>query len=125
MKPIFIYFVFLTLIFSGCKSGSNLASKNTPDHYTINVGEEFSINLKSNSTTGYAWQWINSESVEVVDSIDWRYVTLNTNLIGAGGTEKWTFKGMKSGIDSIKMIYSRPWEANSAVDSISIEVNVQ
>lgn len=125
MKNLFLtVFVFL-FVSSSCKTTEKNVLSNTQQDYNIDVGDEFTISLKSNSTTGYSWQWVNKQSVEAVDSVDWRYITLNTNLIGAGGTEKWTFKGIKSGVDTLKMIYSRPWEADSAVDSVYVIVKVQ
>ena len=125
MKNLFLtVFVFLFVLCS-CKTIDKDVVSGSLQDYNIDVGDEFTISLKSNSSTGYSWQWVNKQSVEAVDSVDWRYITLNTNLVGAGGTEKWTFKGIKSGVDSVKMTYSRPWEADSAVDSIYVVVKVQ
>jgi len=119
-----IVFVFLIVVYS-CKSNYSHIVVDSQQDYNIAIDEEFTISLKSNSTTGYSWQWVNKQSIDAVDSVAWRYITLNTNLTGAGGTEKWTFKGIKSGVDSIKMIYSRPCDIDSAVDSIYVIVKVQ
>ncbi|MBS2100625.1 protease inhibitor I42 family protein [Carboxylicivirga linearis] len=125
MKNLFLTVFVLLFVLSSCKTTEKNVLSSTQQDYNIDLGDEFTISLKSNSTTGYSWQWVNKQSVEAVDSVDWRYTTLNTNLIGAGGTEKWSFKGIKSGVDTLKMIYSRPWEAESAVDSVYVIVKVQ
>ncbi len=40
----------------------------------------------------------------------WKEFELTPERIGAGGTEKFTFVGLKRGETRIVMIYRRPWE---------------
>ncbi len=94
------------------------------DTYTVDLGEEFTVSLRSDVCNGYSWQWVNKFNVNSVDSVTWRYITLNTNLTNVGGTEKWEFKAIKSGEDSIKLRYFA-WEDQAAVDSIYIVVRVK
>jgi inhibitor of cysteine peptidase len=79
---------------------------------TVAAGDTFTVTLCSNATTGFQW----SESAQisdqtVVQQIGHEFVAPeNTGLVGAPGTEVWTFKALKNGTSTIAMEYSRPWE---------------
>ena len=124
MKSLFVSFIILTIFLTGCKSGSSYTAKKFKETYTVDVGQEFIIGLRSHLNNGYLWKWDNVQTVEVIDSISWHYITLNTNLTDVGGTEKWRFKGIKSGEDSIKLHYIA-CETNVIVDSINIVIQVK
>lgn len=64
---------------------------------TLTVGEEFTIELPSNPTTGYRWFMLVNQSpkerwIELVKS---EYVPDQPILLGSGGKEKLTFKAMR------------------------------
>ena len=44
---------------------------------------------------------------------------------GSGGSEIWKFKGIKSGLDTIKMGYTRPWKPHDLADFKMIVVRVK
>ena len=69
--------------------------------YTIKVDQTINIKLQSNPSTGYSWQWANKKMVAIVDTTKMDYQASNTGLVGSGGEEVWTFKGIKPGIDSV------------------------
>ncbi|TET06074.1 hypothetical protein E3J79_03385 [Candidatus Dependentiae bacterium] len=65
---------------------------------TLKLGEEFTIELPSNPTTGYCWFMLVNQSpkerwIELVKS---EYVPDQPILIGRGGKEKLTFKAMRT-----------------------------
>ncbi|HZK93014.1 MAG TPA: protease inhibitor I42 family protein [Prolixibacteraceae bacterium] len=93
--------------------------------YEIAVNDSFQIELDSNPTTGFAWKWTNKESVSIVDSTGTEYIPDAPSLTGSGGKEIWKFTGMKSGTDTIKMEYCRPWDPASAVNTKNITVEVR
>lgn len=78
----------------------------TPEYsrFTINVNEEFTVNLKSNITTGYQWFLIGGNPY--VDSVEKKYQS-EFGGNGAGGMEFWTFRGKEKGIDTLRFIYVR------------------
>lgn len=98
---------------------------------------EFRINLKSNSTTGYSWYLENYDSNLLVP-IKQKYQSSQPKknkkpLLGAGGTETWTFKAVKNAfsvprVSKIKFVYMRPWATkadpsdNDGSDSLDIKI---
>lgn len=108
--------------FSGCKSSGESAK----DVHTLSVNEWFSVELDSNPTTGYSWKWTNRRVVgAVVDTIGFKYQARNPVLIGSGGKEIWTFKGLRRGVDTVRMVYRRPWDRNQPIRIRTLVVKVR
>jgi len=93
--------------------------------FEIAVNESFQVELDSNPTTGFGWQWTNKQSVSIVEILDQQYIPNKPILIGSGGKAIWKFKGFKSGTDTIKLEYCRSWEPKSTVTSKAITVKVK
>lgn len=125
MKLHFISSIFVIASLSACKVQDHAARQNQSDSYNISVGGQFHLELASNSSTGYSWQWSNKDSVTIVDIVDQRYIADTPGLAGGGGREKWTFKGVSPGEQIIKIDYCRSWEANCSGDSKVITVTVK
>lgn len=115
MKKLFLILATFSFLFSGCckicKENNNNKKENiiTNADYSINTGQVVTIELKSNPTTGYSWNWTNRDAVKNVDTIGWKYLS-ESNLMGGGGKDFWSFKGLKKGIDTIQIDYKRVWE---------------
>ena len=76
----------------------------------IKAGEEFSIVLDSNPTTGYSWQLEKSFDKDVLGLIEHGYLPPESPRRGAGGREIWDFRARKEGTAEIRLEYRRPWE---------------
>ncbi|MBU1726684.1 MAG: protease inhibitor I42 family protein [Candidatus Omnitrophica bacterium] len=77
----------------------------------IKLGQEFSLILDSNATTGYQWQF--AEPIfdkNIAEFVRSEYIIPKTKLVGAGGKEIWVFKALKAGKTTISFKYVRPWE---------------
>jgi len=74
----------------------------------LNVGEEFTIHLESNPTTGYRWHPVYDGTLLKLISND--FTLPPSRLIGEGGTEHFNFRAIKLGRTTIKMLYNRRWE---------------
>ena len=74
------------------------------------AGEQFTITLESNPTTGYSWQLAKPLDEKIVRSVGSEYTPSRTDLAGAGGAETWTFLAVKKGSAKITLQYARPWE---------------
>jgi inhibitor of cysteine peptidase len=85
---------------------------NASKQLTVGAGDTFTVTLCSNATTGFQW----SESAQISDPTVIQQLSHetvapeNTGLVGAPGTEVWTFKALKKGTSTINIEYSRPWE---------------
>ena len=80
------------------------------DRNVLNVkkGDEFTISLDSNLTTGYEWD-IEYDSAKI-DFKSKEYVPDFPQIIGSGGKETFYFEGLEIGRTRITFNYLRPWE---------------
>ena len=69
---------------------------------------EFSIELDSNPSTGYSWE-VDFDG-DYLDLVGNMYLPDDTELIGSGGKERFTFKAKKQGEAMIYASYLRSWE---------------
>ncbi len=93
----------------------------------IKLNSSFTIQVKANASTGYSWSWQNESACNNVKIAKKNYKTdcKDPKMVGCGGTETYFFKGIKKGVDTVKMIYSRSWDASSIVDTRTIIVTVK
>jgi inhibitor of cysteine peptidase len=116
MKKIFLIVITLILttsIITGC-GGSTIKAYSNPEE-TIDSGmdKEFIIliALESNPTTGYSWEAVyNTAILELVEETFELGEYTKENIVGAGGTELFRFKGLSNGKTDITFNYKRSWE---------------
>ena len=103
--------VLATCLAAGCDTGVK-AYSDPSKMIEINAGTEFDvvISLDSNPSTGYSWVAAYDQTALVL--VDQEYKAGDSNLIGAPGTQIFSFKALKSGQTSITMSYQRSWEPN-------------
>ena len=92
---------------------------------TARVGEEFTITLDSNPTTGYSWKLSDSFPKGIIKLLGSEYQPPVTRRKGAGGKEIWRFKTLAVGKTTITLEYLRPWEKDkppAATKTFSITV---
>lgn len=83
------------------------------------------VALCSNASTGYSW----SDSAQISDhTVLWQtsHTTIpsSSSMLGAPGTEKWTFQALHEGTTTISLQYGRPWEGSGG-DGWSLRVDVK
>ena len=120
--PLFI----LSIILSGCLIQGSEASMEIPcedfyenPHLTNNIevglGSEFSVNLCSNASTGFQWM----ENAEIMhpdfmEQVSHEYGAPSENGAppppGTPGNQRWVFKALKEGSNTLSFEYSRDWE---------------
>jgi inhibitor of cysteine peptidase len=89
----------------------------------------FSVTVKSNPSTGYSWS-ITSYDKNLIKPLGHSYQTPNTRLIGASGSETFSFKVLDNGFTrpqktQIKMQYRRPWQKSNGGSSMTITVQTR
>jgi inhibitor of cysteine peptidase len=97
---------------AGCSSTVQ-AYTDPEETVDISADKEFVIliALESNPTTGYSWEASYDETVlELVEETYELGEYAEKGLVGAGGTELFRFKALKSGEAKITMDYKRSWE---------------
>ncbi|MBN2682582.1 MAG: protease inhibitor I42 family protein [Bacteroidales bacterium] len=112
------------------KTNANLGmgEKTTEKEYEILVNENFTIELESNKSTGYSWQWTNKSSDNCIEASKWDYVdgkTDGSSNKGVPGKEVISFKGIKSGTATITLEYCRKSVKNSTIETKTIVVKVK
>jgi len=90
------------------------SKENARGQLDVAVGQEFSITLASNPTTGYHWELAAPLDDAVVQQVASEYKTSETRMLGTGGQEIWTFKAVSTGQTVISLKYVRPWEKDVA-----------
>jgi len=112
----------LVLTVSGCElDGEVKEFKDPATLIEVEKGEEFIIVLESNPTTGYQWKLAEPLDEEIVVLVKTEFVEPDTELIGAAGEEKWTFKAQGLGDTSITLSYVRPWEEEEPAGTETME----
>jgi inhibitor of cysteine peptidase len=78
---------------------------------TINLkkGENFTLNLKENPTTGYTWELNLSKGLSILND---KYIQDPTSegYTGVGGNHSWVIQATIPGSQQVNGIYKRSWE---------------
>jgi inhibitor of cysteine peptidase len=91
----------------------------------VQAGERFTIELESNATTGYSWVFgepLDEATLRLVIS---DYITPNTGLTGAGGTQVWVFEALQSGTTTVKFEYKRSWETEPPISTADFTIHIK
>lgn len=107
----------------------NLSVADNNGSKTIKKGDIVKITLEANSSTGYTWD-VASNNKKVLRYDGKKYIepksTGSTPIVGAAGKEVLTFKAIKSGTSTLKLVYHRPWEKNvKPAKTFTIKITVK
>jgi Predicted secreted protein len=105
--------VLFVLVFVSVASFSFAGKLNQAKVIEAQAGQNFTIILKGNATTGYQWQFAKPLDENIVQLISSKYLADKTKLVGAGGKQVWIFKALKAGQTNISFKYVRSWEKNT------------
>jgi inhibitor of cysteine peptidase len=95
---------------AACGGKAPMLKVSDPQHpITIGAGEEFSIILEANPTTGYHWAVVGELDQNVVRFVKTKYISTSApNLAGGGGLDAWTFKAVETGETKVTLGYYPP-----------------
>jgi inhibitor of cysteine peptidase len=112
--------IVLVLLLTACTSKSPLEvscdsfdkEPNQSGEVEVSAGEEFTLVLCSNPTTGFTWsQKADISDPSVVSQVNHVLVPPTGDTPpGAASDEKWTFKALQAGNSTVSLEYSRNWE---------------
>lgn len=78
----------------------------------MSEGGVLTVSLGSNPTTGFGWADVAQIGDEtVLQQTESKFVSPeNEGLVGASGTQVWSFSALQKGTTTIHTEYGRPWE---------------
>jgi predicted secreted protein len=86
----------------------------------VKVGDQFTITLGSQPSTGYEWELDFDLTTIRLDS---KSFVPDSNLTGSPGTDTYTFTALAVSKTKIEMIYKREWE-DEIIDEYSVLVRI-
>lgn len=130
MKRFLLVIALITMVIvTACNSGQVVSTTPTysdpSESISVKANQSFIIALESNHTTGYAWQ--ESHDAGMLTLLDTTYIpdSTSTNIVGAGGADRFTFKAIKTGQTTVTLTYSRSWAPSDTDTKDEFTVNVQ
>ena len=89
------------------------------------IGENFTISLESNQSTGYSWSvgMVSDNAQVVVAGMD--YDLPESAVTGQGGAEVWHMKAVAPGVVKLVFYYSRTWEKDAPAKTVSFNVSIK
>ncbi|MDY6911539.1 MAG: protease inhibitor I42 family protein [Chloroflexota bacterium] len=102
-------FVIAALLISliGCTTEKPQEGWDPSQPIITDIGKKFIVTLESNHTTGYKWQLAEELDESIIELVNSEYQAPETDEVGVGGTEVWTFKAVGKGKTEISMEYIR------------------
>jgi len=91
---------------------------------SLKTGENFTLNLTENPSTGYAWQVNVTDGLKVVNDT---YIEDPNpeKVVGISGTHSWIIEAITPGTQQINGIYKRTWENTTGTeDTFNLTVDV-
>ena len=124
-KTFLLILIFFSFLFNN--SSFSQVQVFTPNDTNINVsaGEQFSISLESNPTTGYNWAVRISEGADKIFIIGSEFAKTKPVKPGEGGEQLWRFKTISAGDVKLELVYIRPWEKEEPAKTITFKVKVE
>jgi len=123
MKKIIFCFIAGNILLAGCAGSGSTAAYTDPDKIIwVRVGQEFTISLKANPTTGYTWDALSPASW--LQMVEKSYKADEPVLAGSGGVENFRFKALGKGQTTITMDYGRLMDSKAAQTKVfTVEVS--
>src|SRR5262249_47567182 len=117
-------FFFMLYTFSSALSAQDLYGADKQNIIVTAKHPEFTIQLKSNPTTGYSW-FLRRYNHYLITPISHRFEKpANPQLMGAPSIEIWTFRATPAAFTVpqqtiLRFLYARPWEKNNKANEIT------
>jgi inhibitor of cysteine peptidase len=92
------------------------------ENIIIKKGQEFTITLDSNPTSGFKWHpMFNGSIINLVSHV---FQSSTAKRIGSSGKDIFTFLAIRSGSEKLKMLYKRSWEEQIVAEKVFV-INVK
>ncbi len=113
-RTLALVFIFFVMLFSSACTPkmAQLTEAENGQTVEINVGEQFSVTLEANPSTGYSWEAMDLDPAMLEQVGEPEFKGSNPGLIGSGGSLKLTFTASQAGTTTLTLVYHRPWETD-------------
>ena len=125
MKKV-LYFSAIILLFMGCQAQKKLVSidKET-NEVEVKKGQSFEIEFITNASTGFWWQLINENEINIVQSVGDRYTSdAPKGMVGASSHRFWKFDAVQKGTQTLHFVYARG-DVNEPVRTRDVTITVK
>jgi inhibitor of cysteine peptidase len=112
---------------SGCsaQTAPTLGAEDDGREVTLQKGQTLTIKLEANPTTGYAWEFVESEGA-ILRLAGEPEFEADSDLLGAPGTQTLRFEAVEAGQMELRLVYQRPWETDvEPLETFTVQVAVQ
>ncbi len=91
------------------------------------TGQEISLTLAANRTTGYSWAREDDSGIVVlVEPPAYSAGAAPAGMVGVGGIETWRLRAAAAGTAVLRFVYRRPWEKNTPpARTVTLNVTVR
>lgn len=89
----------------------------------LGLGENLSISLPENPTTGYSWNATVTDGLLIAETA-YAPDPQSTGMVGVGGTRNWTVRGVRAGTQQFDAVYVRPFDPELAAGEFNLTVQV-
>jgi inhibitor of cysteine peptidase len=118
-----------TLVLSACvipgQGGKEVTKADNGKTVEVTKGSDLKVVLESNPTTGYKWE-VKEVDASILKQAGEAAYKADSDAVGAGGKETFTFNAVGAGQTTLKMEYRRPWETEEpAVETFAITIVVK
>ena len=115
---------------AGCDASgqTRLYAEDDGSQVEIEWGKTIEVALRSNPTTGYRWERVDSDDgvLEQEGEAEFQQEAKDKQLVGAGGVEILRFKAKEAGQTTLELVYRRPWEEDEKpLETFSVQVTVR
>jgi predicted secreted protein len=123
---LFLAMLMVTLLFiPAVASDAQVLDENSGGEVMVIVeGQSLELSLPSNPSTGFSWQYFPEPDSSILKETAHEYRGGESNLIGAGGREYWTFQAAGTGSSTLSLAYMRPWESRMPEKIFKLEIKV-
>ena len=89
-----------------------LEARDSGRRLELRVGQRFSVALRANYSTGYAWKVLSSGEPVIRMHGEPAFVE-DSRQAGAGGTATYEFRAEEAGDAALRLVYVRAWERDA------------
>ena len=121
-----MYLGIIVLLLASCKAQQKLVAIDTEtNEVVLKQGQSCEIEFITNASTGFWWQLVNEEEINIVKSAGDRYTSnAPKGMVGASSHRFWKFDAVQKGTQTLLFVYARD-NINQAARTRDITITVK